>query len=153
MSKPNGIDMSPLDQRILYAVEHDIRISDRRHGAVPTRDKGEMRILADDLEDGVAANQRVLVDYGDEKGADGIAVDNAGNIYAAVQSATRPGVRVYNPSGLLLAEIATPGNTIECRADGSKRSHLALHHGVDRTLPRRDPDTADSSMLWTDKFV
>lgn len=107
VSKPNGIDISP-DQRILYVVEHDIRILDRRLGSAPTRDKGEMRILAYDLEDGVAANQRVLVDYGDEKGADGIAVDNAGNIYAAVQSNTRPSVRVYTPAGLPLAAIETP---------------------------------------------
>ena len=134
-------------------VEHDIRILDRRHGAVPTRDKGEMRILADDLEDGVAANQRVLVDYGDEKGADGIAVDNAGNIYAAVQSATRPGVRVYNPSRPPAGGDRNARNTIECRADGSKRSHLALHHGVDRTFTASRPGYRRQLNVSTDKSV
>ena len=141
VSKPNGIDMSP-DQRILYVVEHDIRILDRRHGAVPTRDKGEMRILADDLEDGVAANQRVLVDYGDEKGADGIAVDNAGNIYAAVQSATRPGVRVYNPSGLSLAEIATPetpSNVALMARNGRTWLYITASTGLYRVETRIPP--------------
>jgi gluconolactonase len=107
VSKPNGIDLSP-DQRTLYVVEHDIRILDRRYEPAPTRDIGDMRILAYDLRDGTASNQRVLVDYHGEKGADGIAVDADGNIYAAVQSATRPGVRIYDPSGAQIEEILVP---------------------------------------------
>lgn len=114
VSKPNGIEISP-DGMTLYVVEHDIRILDRRIGDVPVRDMGEMRILAYDLApDGSAANQRVFVDYGDEKGADGIAVDADGNIYAAVMSKARPGVRVYNASGRELADIPTPETPSNC---------------------------------------
>jgi gluconolactonase len=107
ISKPNGIDLSP-DQNVLYVVEHDIRVLDRRYAPVPSRHIGDMRILAYDLEYGAASNQRVLVDYHGEKGADGIAVDLAGNIYAAVQSAERPGVRVYNSAGVQIAEMGVP---------------------------------------------
>lgn len=107
VSKPNGIDLSP-DQLTLYVVEHDIRILDRRIAPIPIRDQGEMRILAYDLASGTPSNQRVLVDYGSEKGADGIAVDAHGNIYAAVQSRTHPGVRIYTPQGKLIESIPTP---------------------------------------------
>jgi gluconolactonase len=107
VSRPNGIDLSP-DQRTLYVVEHDIRILDRRIAPIPIRDYGEMRILAYDLANGTPSNQRVLVDFGQEKGADGITVDAAGHIYAAVQSASRPGVRVYTSRGDLIENIPTP---------------------------------------------
>ena len=108
VSKPNGIALSP-DQRVLYVVEHDIRILDRRFDEVPLRDIGDMRILAYDIEKpGKVSGQRLFVDYGCEKGADGITVDCAGNVYAAVQSPTRPGIRVYDPSGTQIAEVPTP---------------------------------------------
>ncbi|MBR8030148.1 SMP-30/gluconolactonase/LRE family protein [Burkholderia cenocepacia] len=108
VSKPNGIALSP-DQRVLYVVEHDIRILDRRHAAVAVRDIGEMRILAYDvIRPGELGNQRVFVDFGNEKGADGITVDSHGNVYAAVQSLTHPGVRVYDPAGRMIASIPIP---------------------------------------------
>jgi gluconolactonase len=113
VSKPNGIDLSP-DQKTLYVVEHDIRILDRRLPAVPICDHGEMRILAYDLTNGVPVNRRTLVDFGGEKGADGIAVDAAGNIYAAVQSKTRPGIRIFGPDGRQKAEILTPETPANC---------------------------------------
>lgn len=114
VSKPNGIDFSP-DGKTLYVVEHDIRVLDRRISPAPVRDMGEMRILAYDLQaDGTAINQRVFVDYGAEKGADGIAVDSAGNVYAAVMSKTKQGVRVYDPTGTQIAEVETPEPPANC---------------------------------------
>lgn len=114
VSKPNGIDISP-DGKTLYVVEHDIRILDRRISNVPVRDMGEMRILAYDLApDGSATNQRVFVDYGAEKGADGIAIDAEGNVYAAVMSKSRPGIRIYAPSGDEIAYIPTPETPANC---------------------------------------
>lgn len=122
VSKPNGIDISP-DGSTLYVVEHDIRILDRRIADVPVRDQGEMRILAYDLVDGTPANRRTFVDYGDEKGADGITVDAHGNIYAAVQSRSRPGIRVYDPLGVQIEEIALPATPSNCCLVA--RSHAA----------------------------
>jgi gluconolactonase len=113
VSKPNGIDLSP-DQKTLYVVEHDILILDRRLAQVPIGDHGHMRILAYDLTAGVPGNRRVLVDFRDEKGADGIAVDAEGNIYAAVQSKTRPGIRIFAPDGAQKAEILTPETPSNC---------------------------------------
>ena len=113
VSKPNGIDLSP-DQRTLYVVEHDIRILDRRIAPAPLRDVGEMRILAYELQDGWPTGGRVLVDYGAEKGADGMTVDAEGRLYAAVQSKTRPSVRVYSPDGVEIEEIPTPVTPSNC---------------------------------------
>lgn len=107
VAKPNGIALSP-DQKTLYVAEHDFLLADRRIDKVPQRN-GFMRLLAYDLSpDGTASNQRVLVDYGKEAGPDGLAVDARGNIYAAVQAASRRGVRVYTPQGDEIAYIPVP---------------------------------------------
>ena len=123
VSKPNGIDLSP-DEKTLYVVEHDIRILDRRIGAAPLRDMGEMRILAYSLKDGEPTNGRVFVDFGDEKGADGITVDAAGNVYAAVQSRSRPSIRVFGPDGVPKGELVMPETPSNCML-------AARPHGAD----------------------
>ena len=51
--------------------------------------------------------RRTLIDFGDKKGCDGMAVDANGNIYLTVREATRPGVLVIDPQGKELAFIAT----------------------------------------------
>jgi gluconolactonase len=139
--KPNGIDLSP-DQKTLYVVEHDIRLLDRRIAEVPVRDMGEMRILAYDLEDGVPAQQQVIVDFGIEKGADGITIDAQGHIYAAVQSKTRPGIRVYRPDGVLTAQIDTPETPSNCtlvsRTHGSDL-YITATHGLYRIATKIPP--------------
>jgi len=138
VSKPNGIELSP-DEKTLYVVEHDIRILDRRFSDVPVRDMGEMRILAYDLEEGVARNQRILVDYGAEKGADGIAVDSAGNIYAAVQSRQRPGIRIYTARGNPNSEIelpAAPSNITLCTRNNQTHLYITAANGLYRLATR-----------------
>jgi gluconolactonase len=138
VSKPNGIELSP-DEKTLYVVEHDIRILDRRLSDVPIRDSGEMRILAYDLDQGVARNQRTLVDYGAEKGADGIAVDSAGNIYAAVQSRQRPGVRVYSARGDLITAIelpAAPSNVALCTHNKQAYLYITAANGLFRVATK-----------------
>lgn len=103
VARPNGIALSP-DAKTLYVTELDSLTADLRVEKVPQR-TGAMHLLAYDLaQDGTASNRRVLVDYGNEIGADGIAVDARGNIYAAV-SGGRPGVHVYAPDGREISYI------------------------------------------------
>lgn len=91
-----------------YVAELDPLLNDWRIDKVPQA-RGAMRLLAYDLAaDGSAGNQRVLVDYGKETGPDGIAVDSAGNIYAAVSAASRRGVRVYSADGKEIAFVPVP---------------------------------------------
>ncbi|MCQ1768128.1 SMP-30/gluconolactonase/LRE family protein [Neorhizobium galegae] len=107
IARPNGIALSP-DQKTLYVAELDPLLSDWRIDKVPQA-SGAMRLLAYDLAaGGAASNQRVLVDYGKETGPDGIAVDSAGNIYAAVSAASRLGVRIYSPDGKEIAFVPVP---------------------------------------------
>jgi len=42
------------------------------------------------------------------KEADGLIVDAAGNLYAAVRDEARPGIRVYSPNGQEIDYIPTP---------------------------------------------
>lgn len=107
VARPNGIALT-LNQKGLYVVEHDTMMNDRRIADVPTRN-GPMRILRYKLlEDGRASERKIFVDYGDESGADGIALDAEGRVYAGVMSATRPSVRVYDWEGTEICAIPTP---------------------------------------------
>jgi gluconolactonase len=75
--------------------------------------------------------KKVLVDFGDQLGTDGMTVDTAGNIYAAVRSAKRFGIRVYNPAGKEIAAIATevlPTNV--CFGTGKEISTLYITAGT-----------------------
>ena len=104
VSKPNGIALSP-DGKTLYVADHDNGIDP----TAPPPEEGDMEIhsfaLGDDGK--VTGKGRVLVDFGEEKGCDGMTVDEKGNIYLTVRSASRPGVRIINPEGKQVGEIPT----------------------------------------------
>jgi gluconolactonase len=64
--------------------------------------------------DGSLGPKQVLVNFGDHLGIDGMDVDVAGHIYAAVRSADRFGIRVYDPHGKEVAYIPTPDLPTNC---------------------------------------
>jgi gluconolactonase len=105
--KPNGIVHSP-DEKTLYVVEHN-NGTNRIDPKEPPPKKGAMKLYAFPLgPDGlVAGERRTLIDFGDEDGIDGMAVDVKGNLYLAVRSHKRPGIWVVNPDGKELAYVAT----------------------------------------------
>jgi gluconolactonase len=81
VTSPNGLQLS-LDEQILYATNGD-------------------HIVAFDIEpDGSVKNPRK---FADSRG-DGLAVDNAGRLYAAVAA----GINVMSPQGQILGTIPTP---------------------------------------------
>ena len=61
---------------------------------------------------GVAANGKLFakMDSGPDKGADGMTVDRAGNVYCAGPA----DIWIWNPKGKLLAKIHTPTRPINC---------------------------------------
>ncbi|MGK6316731.1 SMP-30/gluconolactonase/LRE family protein [Neorhizobium sp. DT-125] len=142
--RPNGIVLSP-DGKTLYVSDNDIGMSDIRvRGSGVPVPNGVMRILSFKIDkEGNVGKAHVFVDFGEEQGADGLTVDREGNLYAAVQSATRFGVRVYDPKGREIASIRTekrPTNltlaTIESRTDLYITAGGALYR-IETTVPAR----------------
>lgn len=92
---PNGLILSP-DEETLYVAAY-----------VPKE------IWAYDIaSNGKSANGRVFarMDSGPDKGADGMAIDRAGNVYCAGPAH----VWIWSPSGKLLDKIETPTRPINC---------------------------------------
>lgn len=104
VSKPNGIALSP-DGRTMYLADNDNGGDD----VLKPSKQGDMKIYAFPLDaDGKPAGERrTIVDFGDRKGCDGMAVDVAGNLYLTVREPSRPGVLVVDPTGKELAFIPT----------------------------------------------
>jgi gluconolactonase len=107
VEKPNGIVLSP-DQRTLYVIDHN-NGTDQIDPTKPPPKKGAMTVYAFPLgKDGlVAGKRRLVIDFGKEDGADGMAVDVKGNLYLAVRSLKRPGILVLTPKGKEIAYIPT----------------------------------------------
>jgi gluconolactonase len=105
LEAPNGIAISP-DQKTLYVTEHPYTSHNLLLGEAEFK---AMSIKAYNLHsDGHVTLRKTLVDYGVKEGADGLVVDVAGNLYAAVRDEARPGIRVYSPNGQEIGYIPTP---------------------------------------------
>jgi gluconolactonase len=106
VEKPNGIGLSP-DEKTLYVADHNSGSErvDIDRNAKP----GAMKIYAFPLNDEglVEGDRKILYDYGEEAGCDGMTVDEKGNLYLATRSLKRPGVLVLNPEGKEIAFIPT----------------------------------------------
>ena len=105
LDAPNGIAISP-NQKTLYVTEHPYTSHNLLLGEAEFK---TMSIKAYDLHsDGHVTFRKTLVDYGVKEGADGLVVDVAGNLYAAVRDEARTGIRVYSPNGQEIGYIPTP---------------------------------------------
>lgn len=105
--KPNGVALSP-DDRTLYVVEHN-NGTDRIDPNAPPPKAGAMRIYSFPLgTDGlINGPRRTLIDFGEEKSCDGMALDVKGNVYLALRSLRRPGILVIEPNGKEVGFIPT----------------------------------------------
>lgn len=126
---PNGLVTAP-DDSILYLIE-----------AHPNADRNR-NIRAFALgDDGVASNDRMLIDFYPGRGGDGMAIDAEGNLYVAAglhktrktseTLDTRPGIHVVSPQGELLDYLATPEDTLtNCRFGGDDLKTLYITCGT-----------------------
>ena len=148
VSKPNGIALSP-DGRTLYVADHD-NGTDKIDPTQPPPQAGAMKIHAFTIGLlGQARNHRVLIDFKDKKGCDGMCVDANGNVYLTIRDAGRPGVMVLNPQGHEIGFIPT-GPTGQSAGDpdnppvglpsnvefGIGEEHHTLYITVDTSLYR-----------------
>ncbi len=101
--RPNGVALSP-DDATLY-------LADTADAVVRAFDVGS---------DGTLSNERTFVP--DANGADGMAVDEAGNLYVT----TGNGVRVYAPDGTLWGTIDVPMTPANCAFGGADRRTLYI---------------------------
>ena len=112
IAKPNGVMLSP-DGKTLYVAETDNGTAELER--VTDAKTGRMTLNAFPVKtDGSLGKKKVIVDFGDQVGIDGMTVDVRGNIYAAVQSARRFGIVVFNSKGKERAYIATPALPTNC---------------------------------------
>lgn len=110
IAKPNGIDITR-DGKTLIVVDHD-NGTDKIDASKPAPKLGNQQIVAFPLDEkGNAGKKKVLVDYGDKVGCDGICVDDQGHIYLTLRDPGRPGVSVITEAGKEIAFIPTgPAN-------------------------------------------
>ncbi len=128
IDKPNGIILSP-DQKTLYIaetdngsakadIEKDFEMGRMTLNAFPVRKNGSL------------GKKRVIVDFGDQLGVDGMTMDKAGRIYAAVRSKERSGIYVFSPEGKELAYLATPALPTNCTfGRGKEKNRLYVTAG------------------------
>ena len=112
--KPNGLAVSP-DGKALYVA-----------------DNGPARrvLLALDLDDaGNTSNPRVLHDFGDDRGVDGLTVTDDGRVVVTSGKGPTAGVRVFSPSGNLLGTIPVPEDPTNVEFGGPERSTLYITSG------------------------
>ena len=113
-TKPNGLAVSP-DGTTLYV-----------------SDSGPKRaaLLALRLDAaGGGSRPRVLKDFGNGRGIDGMTVTSDGKIVAAAGAGTLAGIYVYNPDGIPLAFIATPETPTNVEFGGPARTTLYITAG------------------------
>ena len=112
VEKPNGIAVAP-DGKTLYVVD-----SNDRPG-------GNRKIWGFDVSPkGDVSKRRLIYDFGQGRGGDGLRVDMKGNLWVAAGIRTpRPpgevidipqGVYVISPQGKLLGRVPIPGATVTC---------------------------------------
>ena len=122
ISKPNGVHISP-DQKTLYVAETNNGTFDVTK-TPDVKPQMTMTLNAFDLhEDGTVGKKTKLADFGQEVGTDGMTIDTAGNIYAAVRSESRFGIVVFAPDGTERAYIPTPALPTNCTFGVGDQAH------------------------------
>lgn len=115
VSKPNGIILSP-DMKSLYLADND--------------PKGKRQLLAFPLkDDGSVGAKKVLCDFGDDRGIDGMSIDTKGNIWATAGRGKTGGVHVFTPEGKKIDFIPTPEVPTNCVFGGKDRKTLYVTAG------------------------
>lgn len=116
-AKPNGIVLSP-DQKTLYLAENN------------GDPKGKRELRAYPLNaDGTVGPKKVLHDFGDLRGIDGMTVTSDGHIVVTAGRAKTAGVTIFTPEGKKVGFIATPEDPSNCCFGGKDLKTLYITAG------------------------
>ena len=133
ITKPNGVILAP-DGKTLYVAETD-NGTDQVEKVTGAK-MGRMTLNAFPVNsDGTLGQKQLIVDFGNQVGIDGMTVDQHGHIYAAVRSADRSGIVVFEPRGEERAYISTPSLPTNCCfgiGNGSKTLYITAGSGIYR---------------------
>lgn len=117
VEKPNGIVLSP-DQKSLYLADNN------------GSPKGNRLLLAYPLkDDGGIGEKKVLFNFGDDRGIDGMTVTKNGHIVATAGKDKTAGVTIFTPEGKKVGFIATPEDPSNCCFGGKDLSVLYITAG------------------------
>ena len=132
IEKPNGLALSP-DSKTLYVAETNNGSTGHPNDSKNPK-MGRMTLNAFPiLSDGNLGKKKVLINFGNQTGIDGMTVDTMGNIYAAVRSENRFGIIAYTPSGKELAYIPTKSLPTNCcfgKGDNSNILYITAGGGL-----------------------
>jgi gluconolactonase len=132
VQKPNGIILSP-DMKTLYLAE--------------SHPKGDRLLLAYPVkEDGSVGAKKVLYDFKNDRGIDGMSIDVKGNLYATAGQGKTGGVTIFDPHGKKLEFIPTPEVPTNCVFGGPDRKTLYVTAG--RSLYRIHLTIPGFAVYW-----
>ena len=119
--KPNGVILSP-DAKTLYVAETDNGQTGMEPAGTPPQSP-RMTLNAFPIKpDSSLGPKRVLVDFGQGTGTDGMTTDLDGRIYCAVRKDERHGIVVFSPAGKEVAYIPTDPLPTNCTFGKRKES-------------------------------
>ena len=132
--KPNGVILSP-DAKTLYVAETDNGTTGVEPPGSPAKSP-RMTLNSFPIQnDGSLGAKKLLVNFGQGTGTDGMTTDAAGRIYCAVRKDERHGIVVFSPEGKELAYIPTeplPTNCTFGKGADSKTQYVTAGTGLYR---------------------
>lgn len=135
VEKPNGIILAP-DMKTLYLADSNPR--------------GKRQLLSFPLkEDGSVGVKKVLHDFGNDRGIDGMTIDVRGNLWATAGRGKTAGVYAFTPEGKKTGFIPTPEDPTNCVFGGKERKTLYITAG--KSLYRIDVKAEGFAVYWPKK--
>ena len=138
LQRPNGILISK-DGRTAYVADHHSEPTQNRHlAAFPIK------------KDGTFGKKRILHDFGEDRGVDGMAMDTGGNLYATAGSGATSGIYIFGPGGEHLAKLTLPADPTNCQfGTGKERSTLY----ITAAIPGKEKNTMGAFGLYRVKLL
>jgi gluconolactonase len=137
VEKPNGVILSP-DMKTLYVADSN------------SKEKGARTLLAYPLKaDKSVGPKKVLYDFKNDRGIDGMVVDTEGTIYATAGDKKTGGVYIISPEGKQLGFISTPETPTNCVFGDKDRKTLYITAG--KSLYRIRTNKTGFAVYWPDK--